>query len=143
MGYRSCRYNNHNFWVKVTTYFLLCVCIRNMSTVAATVPQCTVGPKILLTKALPKWFPAFNGVKRLNIFSDSCGGQNKNSTVIQYLYSLVRNRRFHCIRHVFPVRGHSFLPCDRDFAKTNAKKRKVDSAAMDGYLTFCKEKKPV
>ena len=25
------------------------------------------------------------GIERLNLFSDSCGGQNKNSTVIQYL----------------------------------------------------------
>ena len=66
------------------------------------------------------------GIERLNLLSDSCGGQNKNSTVIQYLYTLVRCGHFRHIRHFFPVRGHSFLPCDRDFAKTETKKRKVE-----------------
>ena len=61
-------------------------------------------------------------VDTLYLFSDSCSGQNKNSTVIQYLYSLVRNGHFRCIRHIFPTRGHSFLPADRDFAKTESKK---------------------
>ena len=28
--------------------------------------------------------------------------------------------------HVFPIRGHLFLPSDRDFAKTESKKKKVD-----------------
>ena len=48
-------------------------------------------------------------VDTLYLFSDSCSGQNKNSTVIQYLYSLVRNGHFRCIRHILPVRGHSFF----------------------------------
>ena len=65
-------------------------------------------------------------VDTLYLFSDSCSGQNKNSTVIQYLYSLVRNGHFRCIRHIFPIRGHSFLPSDRDFAKTESKKRKIE-----------------
>ena len=33
---------------------------------------------------------------------------------------------FQKIQHIFPIRGHSFLPCDRDFAKTESKKKKVD-----------------
>lgn len=76
-----------------------------------------------VVSCLHSYLNTLRGVKRLNLFSDSCGGQNKNSTVIQYLYTLVRNGHFH---HVFPVRGHSFLPCDRDFAKTETKKRRVE-----------------
>ena len=33
-----------------------------------------------------------------------------------FLYSLVKLGRFKLIIHTFPTRGHSFLPCDRDFA---------------------------
>ena len=32
---------------------------------------------------------------------------------------------FQKIQHIFPIQGHSFLPSDRDFAKTESKK-KVD-----------------
>ena len=28
--------------------------------------------------------------------------------------------------HVFPIQGHLFLPSDRDFAKTESKKKKID-----------------
>ena len=63
-------------------------------------------------------------VDSLMLFSDSCPGQNKNSIVMHYLFSLVRMGKFKLIRHFFPLRGHSFLPCDRDFAKTETKKRK-------------------
>ena len=63
-------------------------------------------------------------VDTLNLYSDGCGGQNKNRFVIMYLYSLVKLGRFKKIKHVFPIRGHSFLPCDRDFAIIEQKKRK-------------------
>ena len=31
------------------------------------------------------------------------------------------------IVHVFPIRGHSFLPCDRDFASIELRKRKIET----------------
>ena len=34
------------------------------------------------------------------------------------------SRLFQQIRHIFLIRGHSFLPCDRDFAKTETKKKR-------------------
>ena len=55
-------------------------------------------------------------VDTLYLFPDGCGGQNKNSIVMCFLYSLVKLGRFRLIVHTFPIRGHSFLPCDRDFA---------------------------
>lgn len=62
-------------------------------------------------------------VTSLRLYSDGCGGQNKNSNVMRYLFSLVYTGRFRYIRHTFPVRGHSFLPNDRDFGRTEVKKR--------------------
>ena len=68
-----------------------------------------------------------DGVKVLHLFCDGCGGQNKNYTIIWFLHTLVAQGYFDCIQHVLPVRGHSFLPCDRDFAAIEVKKRKVEN----------------
>ena len=65
-------------------------------------------------------------VTTLYLYSDGCPGQNKNSTVMQYLFTLVRTGRFKFIQHHFPVRGHSFLPNDRDFGRTESKKKRQE-----------------
>lgn len=54
-------------------------------------------------------------VTELHIFSDGCPGQNRNHTVVRFLMTLCAIKRFTTIHHYFPHRGHSFLPCDRDF----------------------------
>ena len=48
-------------------------------------------------------------VTTLYLYSNGCPGQNKNATVMQYLFSLACLGRFKLIQHHFPVRGHSFL----------------------------------
>lgn len=53
--------------------------------------------------------------KKLHIFCDNCCGQNKNNTMVRFLTSLVELKRFEEIQIYFPLRGHSFMPCDRDF----------------------------
>lgn len=52
----------------------------------------------------------------VHIFSDNCSGQNKNHALSKFLLSLTDTERFKKVEQFFPVRGHSFLPCDRDFA---------------------------
>lgn len=64
--------------------------------------------------------------KKLLLFSDGAAGQNKNNTVVRFLLSLCDNGRFESIKHFFPVRGHSFLPCDRDFGTIKRVLRRVD-----------------
>lgn len=54
-------------------------------------------------------------VTELYVFSDACGGQNRNHTLVRFFLNLTLNRRFKVIHQYFPIRGHSFLPCDRDF----------------------------
>jgi hypothetical protein len=50
------------------------------------------------------------------LFSDGCPGQNKNHVILQFAYTLVHILKIvKLITHVFPVRGHSYLPCDGDF----------------------------
>ena len=65
-------------------------------------------------------------VTTLCLYSDGCGGQNKNANVVHYLFTLVATGKFEHITHTFPVRGHSFLPNDRDFGRTEITKRKQE-----------------
>ena len=61
-------------------------------------------------------------VRNLHVFTDECRGQNHNNTMVQYLHSLVLNKRLDSVTHRLPMRGHSYLPCDREFgAKSNLK----------------------
>ncbi|XP_031330335.1 uncharacterized protein LOC116161205 [Photinus pyralis] len=63
-------------------------------------------------------------IKHLNIFCDSCGGQNKNFTTFRYFHYLVhRSNRFESIRVTFPVRGHSYMECDKNMGLINTKTR--------------------
>lgn len=59
-------------------------------------------------------------VRNLHIFADSCGGQNKNFTVIKYLhYCTVVLKKFDSVTLTFPVRGHSYMECDKNMALIN------------------------
>lgn len=61
-------------------------------------------------------------VKDLHIFCDSAGGQNKNFTIIRFLHYVVYEiKLFDSITITFPVRGHSYLECDRDMSIINLK----------------------
>lgn len=67
-----------------------------------------------------------DNVKELHLFSDNCPGQNKNNTLIRMCLYLTDTGRFDKIEQYFPVRGHSFLPCDRDFSNIKKKLKKID-----------------
>ena len=47
-------------------------------------------------------------------FSDSCGGQNKNYNMLVFL-SLLSQKLQVTICHLYPIRGHSYCECDRNF----------------------------
>nr|XP_022906884.1 uncharacterized protein LOC111418579 [Onthophagus taurus] len=65
--------------------------------------------------------------KRLVLISDGCPGQNKNHVMVYFLYFLVHVLKvFTSILYIFPVRGHSYLPSDQDFALIEKKKRRME-----------------
>ena len=48
-------------------------------------------------------------VKHLNLFCDSCAGQNKNWTGLRFMHYLVHMaKRFRTITMTFPIRGHLY-----------------------------------
>jgi len=62
----------------------------------------------------------------LNLFSDSCSVQNKNKYMITTLlyYINYKSSVFNTIYHIFPVRGHSYMPLDRIFGRIEQRLRK-------------------
>lgn len=54
--------------------------------------------------------------RKLVIWSDRCVGQNNNKTVLSLCMFFIRCGYFTEVHQKFLVTGHSFLPCDRDFA---------------------------
>lgn len=60
--------------------------------------------------------------RELVIFCDSCGGQNKNYTMFRFIHYVVHNaKRLDMIKIIFPIRGHSYLECDRNMGCINQK----------------------
>ena len=56
------------------------------------------------------------------LFCDNCFGQNKNITVFKFLYRLVHiEKKFQAVTISFPIRGHSYMECDRDMTNINQK----------------------
>ena len=70
-----------------------------------------------------------------------CAGQNKNWTVIRFLHHVVvHGERFHHIKVSFPVRGHSYMECDRDMAVVNQKVRAETPEDWMRELSTCRKK---
>ena len=66
-------------------------------------------------------------VKNLDLFCDGCRGQNHNNAMVRFLFTLVFRGDFEKITLHLPVRGHSFLSCDRHFGVIQRMKRKKDT----------------
>lgn len=61
--------------------------------------------------------------KRLILFSENCGGQNKNWSIIYLWQNLIKNGIFESVEHRYLIVGHTHLPSDRDFAIIEKYKR--------------------
>lgn len=62
---------------------------------------------------------------KLTMYSDQCGGQNRNIKIAALCDHIVTNQKFHCteIDHKFLVSGHTYLACDQDFGLIEKKKK--------------------
>ena len=52
--------------------------------------------------------------KKIFLLSDACPGQNRNKTMSRFLIIAAVINRID-ILHLFPVRGHSYCQCNRNF----------------------------
>lgn len=83
-----------------------------------------------LYDCLKKYMENLSQVKTLVLLSDSAGGQNRNSTIIKFCSWFSRVFDVEIVQ-LFPVRGHSFTQCDRNFGlvRSHIKKREVIGTA--------------
>lgn len=74
--------------------------------------------------------------KKVVLFSDAAGGQNKNSNVVKFCTFFAMKYGLE-ITHIFPVRGHSYCQCDRNFGLYGKKlKRKQKIESPEEYLNI-------
>lgn len=88
-------------------------------------------------------------VSKIILYSDTCGGQNKNSFVsVMFLIAMKKCPHIICIDHKFLVPGHTHMECDYDHSVIERAKKKhstihhprdyyqmVRSAGRKGQLT--------
>ena len=90
--------------------------------------------------AFSEWSTIVPGV--LNVWSDSCAGQNKNFMIICLWQLLILKGTFSMITHKFPIVGHSFNDSDRDGGKVeNVLKTKENIYDIDGYIDCIRDAK--
>ena len=83
-------------------------------------------------------------MKRLTCYSDSCFGQNKNFQMVCFWNEQV-STQYEQVDHKFLVRGHTYLPNDRDFAHIEKRKdgvRVCVPAEWEGVVREACPRKP-
>ena len=87
-----------------------------------------------------------SGAKRLVLYSDACGGQNRNINLVALWLHVVASEDFsyEVIDHKFMVSGHSYLPNDRDFGSIETAKRRIQHvfvpADWESLIHNCRKK---
>jgi hypothetical protein len=80
---------------------------------------------------------------RLVIFADNCYAQNKNRYLMGYLDALCARRIFEQVTVHYPVPGHSMMPVDRDFAKIEKARRRMEKCEIpDQWVDLVKNAQP-
>ena len=80
-------------------------------------------------------------VLHLHIFCDSAGVQNKNFTIVRLLHYIVHEiKRLDSIHITFPIRGHSYLECDKNMGLINIKTRMELHADWKTVLQHARKK---
>ena len=73
----------------------------------------------------------------LVVFSDNCGGQNKNINVVCNFLREVHRGKCQNIEHLFLMPGHSFMACDRAFGNIEKSIRSFgDVYDLWGYINI-------
>ncbi|KAJ8872983.1 hypothetical protein PR048_026599 [Dryococelus australis] len=67
----------------------------------------------------------------LVLIGDSSCGQNKNQTMVHFIFTLVHCFHvFKTVMYLYLVRGHSYSPNDQDFSIIDRKKRHIESVEL-------------
>ena len=78
----------------------------------------------------------------LIVFSDSCGGQNRNINLVRLWLHVVSSPEFsyECVDHKFMLSGHSYLPNDRDFGSIEKAHQRMQHVYIpEGWCTLVEQ----
>ena len=80
-----------------------------------------------ISSCLYTFFQRFRtGARSLVSYSDSCGGQNKNLTILGLLSDLHLANMYQSIDYLYLERGHTYLENDRDFGTIEKRKQTAE-----------------
>lgn len=75
-------------------------------------------------------------VKEVSLFSDTCGGQNRNQNVAAMFMYAVQYLNIETITHNFLESGHSQMECDSMHAAIEAEKKWIDVFSMVDWVNI-------
>jgi len=91
-----------------------------------------------LLDAIERELKLLDCYNKIYLFSNRCGGQNKNYFILSFLSLLSKKLQIE-IQHVYPVRGHSYCSCDRNFSLYGQKKKKIETIeTVEDYISIIK-----
>ncbi|GMF56153.1 unnamed protein product [Phytophthora fragariaefolia] len=73
-------------------------------------------------------------IRRLTVYADNCGGQNKSNHVIHFLLALVHQGILDSVDFKFFVRRHTKNACDRGFGQIQNRIARLDCWTVDGVV---------
>ena len=79
-------------------------------------------------KSLPK------SIKHVILFSDTCGGQNRNKNFVSMLKYVVNDEHFQVIEHKFMEKGHSQMEVDSIHAAIETRKKTSTISIPTEYI---------
>ena len=93
-----------------------------------------------IATCIRKWLDVEYGkgdFSKLVVFSDNCGGQNKNIFLVHYYLRELHSARLQDIVHYYLVPGHSYMACDRAFGHIEKEVRlHGDIYDLDTYVSI-------
>ncbi len=75
------------------------------------------------------------------IWAENCSGQNKNHMIVFAMFYLVTKGVYDAIEMKFLVSGHSFMPCDQDFAVIEKRKKLTKAVTLDDIKEVVRKSK--
>ncbi|CAI6357776.1 unnamed protein product [Macrosiphum euphorbiae] len=118
--YYSRQLSVYNLYLHVGDTRKSYMCVRHEGVVSRGANEiCSSFLKVVTSRITTK--------KNIQMWCDNCAGQNKNKMLVFVMFYLVATGWFESIECLFLVSGHSFMPCDQDFAMIEKRKKRVSS----------------
>jgi len=88
---------------------------------------------------LLRWFLSLpDDVSEVTLYSDTCGGQNRNHNIMALMIYIVQKTNIHKIEHKFLESGHTMMEVDSMHSAIENAKRNVPVFSVHDWITLFK-----